>query len=44
MMTRMLGFWGCCCAQAGAAVSKASDASMPSQMFLFMLILGSDLR
>ena len=40
MMKRMLGFC-CCCAAAGrlAAVTAASDANRPSQMYLATLML-----
>src|SRR5882724_6212700 len=39
MMTRMLGFCSCCCADAGSAVMKASDASRASRMFQLLFIV-----
>ena len=37
MMTRMFGF--CCCADAGATIAEASDASNAKRMFLLLFIL-----
>src|ERR1700736_4357221 len=39
MMTRMLGFCCGCCADAGATIMEASDASRASRMFQLLFIV-----
>src|SRR6516162_5126452 len=43
MMTRILGFCGCC-AEAGATIAAAKDASSPSNMFLRLAMIGPPAR